>query len=219
MMNRLCSKSMLFAGILFLAVACQQPVRDGGGTETSAVADTVPDMDVWFEKGDWLGNVKLKPDPSIDRALFYKYYHNNQELWDKAFAYMATMNPDTIQVGQYPLEGEDLFVKVTEYDTVDPSMKDLETHGKYTDIQFVLKGTENIGVGDRDELTVTTPYSEAEDIGFYEQKDGSSLLAEPGTFFIFFPENAHAMGIDVDGKSRSVKKAVIKVRDKADSVL
>ncbi len=41
----------------------------------------------------------------------------------------------------------------------------------------------------------------------------NTTLAEPGTFFIFTPEDAHRPGIKVDGFD-TLKKVVIKVRAK-----
>src|SRR5690606_23216186 len=111
----------------------------------------------------------------------------NQDLWDKAFAYMASVDLDTLAVGEYPVAGNDLFVKVSEYQTVESHMKNFESHRQYTDIQFVLAGSEYIGLDERDRLSVEIPYDEAEDIEFYKEKGGQNLLAQPGTFFIFFP--------------------------------
>ncbi|SEL35472.1 YhcH/YjgK/YiaL family protein [Parapedobacter koreensis] len=186
--------------------ACQQTGKD---TVTSD-----EEINTWFERKEWLGNVALAPDPSINRVVFYNEYHQNKELWDKAFDYMATTDFDSLPVGEYPLVGKDLFVKVTAYETVDSSIKDYESHRQYTDIQFVVSGAEHIGLDNRDGLSIKTPYSEPKDIEFYEEKEGRNLLAQPGTFFIFFPSDAHRMGLVVGSGPSPVKKVVIKVKNK-----
>ncbi len=69
-----------------------------------------------------------------------------------------------------------------------------------------------MGVAPVSEATVTEAYDSANDIGFFDA-EGEYYTAEPGTFFIFTPEDAHRPGIKAEG-SDTIKKVVVKVRVK-----
>jgi len=57
----------------------------------------------------------------------------------------------------------------------------------------------------------TVSYVDEKDIVFLESTDEKLLHATPGTYFIFFPDDAHRPGIKVV-ENAPAKKAVIKVR-------
>ena len=58
--------------------------------------------------------------------------------------------------------------------------------------------------------TVTKPYDAARDAANYTAS-GTSYIAEPGTFFLFFPQDAHRPNIIVPGYD-IIKKLVIKIK-------
>jgi YhcH/YjgK/YiaL family protein len=62
-----------------------------------------------------------------------------------------------------------------------------ESHKKYIDIQYVIKGEELIGLTTLDKVAVRDPYSEEKDIAFYDFDGGDYLKATPKNFFLFFP--------------------------------
>lgn len=165
----------------------------------------------WFKKGDWSKGLKLKPHASVDQEEFYKQYNGNKALWDTAFAFLREVNLDTIKPGKYPLMGDDVYVSITEGPTKEFSASKWESHKQYIDIQYAYRGKEKIGVYPSAKATVVTnPYDEKKDVANYDIKDGDFYVADPGTFFIFFPRDAHRPGIKVDGFD-TVKKVVIKV--------
>jgi biofilm protein TabA len=61
-----------------------------------------------------------------------------------------------------------------------------------------------------DKATVTKPYDEAKDGAAYTA-EGTSYFAEPGTFYLFFPQDVHRPNIKVNGFD-TVKKLVIKIK-------
>ncbi len=84
----------------------------------------------------------------------------------------------------------------------------LEAHRKYIDIHFCIEGEEAIGW--RPVQRCVFPdhaYDEEKDFMTFADKPDSWLLLSPGSFAIFFPEDAHAP-MASDGL---VKKAVAKV--------
>ncbi len=169
-------------------------------------------VDKWFEEKKWAGQLTMDADSSIDREEFHLQYHHNKALWDSAFVYMSETDFDALPNGEYALLGADLIAKVSTYQTVGQEAKDFESHERYADIQFVVNGKENIGLDKSHNLTVAVPYNEGKDIVYYQEKAGVDLLATRGKFFLFFPDDAHRMGLVADSVPSTVKKVVIKVR-------
>jgi YhcH/YjgK/YiaL family protein len=99
---------------------------------------------------------------------------------------------------------------VTEAPTKDLDSTKFESHRKYIDVQYVIDGEEKIAVEPVEGATVTVPYDDAKDIAHYSG-EGTTYTATPGTFFIFFPADAHRPGI-TPGGNQPDKKLVIKVR-------
>jgi biofilm protein TabA len=73
-----------------------------------------------------------------------------------------------------------------------------ESHKKYIDLQYVIRGKEQIAVSPIDKATVTKPYDETKDVANYTA-EGTFYTAEPGTFFLFFPQDVHRPNIKVAG--------------------
>lgn len=166
----------------------------------------------WFDRKEWLGQTQMQPDPSIDKKEFAIQYHRNKERWDTAFAFLMNENLSDLEVGNHELDGKDVFVKVTEYNSKNPEDVFYESHKNYTDIQFVVSGMEYIGRADLSTTTEKTPYDEEKDIQFYHVSNSQNLVAKPDTFFIFFQRDAHCPGIKVENNA-PVKKMVIKVKN------
>src|SRR4051812_38695100 len=163
----------------------------------------------WFKQKDWKKNSRYSPHQSTDKVAFATQYHKNQELWDKAFAFMNSQNLDTLSKGKYPIDGTKVFATVTEGPDKEFADTKWESHRKYIDLQYIIKGKEKIGVAPIDKATVTSPYDEAKDLANYNS-EGTFYVAEPGTYFLFFPNNIHRPSIKVDGYD-VVKKLVIKI--------
>lgn len=163
----------------------------------------------WFKQKEWRKNLRLKPHPSTDKVAFATQYHKNKEVWDKAFAFLSNQNLDTLPKGKYPIDGTKVFATVTEGPNKEFDKTNWESHRKYIDLQYIIKGKEKIGVAPVEEATVTKPYDESKDVANYSAQ-GKYYIAKPGTFFLFFPNNAHRPSIKVDGYD-NVKKLVIKI--------
>ena len=105
---------------------------------------------------------------------------------------------------------ETFFGNVQEYDPRDPATCGREFHRRYADIQFLFEGNEAIGWRPlTDDLAVTQPYSEQDDIGFVAG-EGTAIPFVPNGFFVLFPQDAHAPGQRTPAATR-VKKAIVKV--------
>jgi len=164
----------------------------------------------FVENGNWKDGLKLHPHASINPEEFYRQYHSNQKVWDKVLLFLKTTNLDTLSVGKHPVDGDNAYAIVTEAPPKDLDKASWESHKKYIDLQYVIKGKEQIDVANAGTATLVKPYDAAKDVANYTA-NGTSYIAEPGTFFLFFPQDAHRPNIKVPGYE-IVKKLVIKIK-------
>lgn len=153
---------------------------------------------------------QLKPHESINKAEFTRQYQINKIYWDKAFAFLKNNNLDTMAVGKHVIDGDNVYAIITENPTKDLDSTKWESHKNYIDLQSVIKGEEKIGVAVLNSLTVTMPYDVSKDLINYSG-DGKFYNAMPGTFFLFFPKDAHRPNVTTNG-NKPDKKIVIKIR-------
>ena len=161
----------------------------------------------WANKKQWANGLKLNLHPSVNKDSFYVAYHRNKIAWDAAFAFLKNKNLDTLSAGKYPIIGDRVFASVTEAPSHNKEDVKWESHKHYVDLQYIIKGKEMIGVADTSTATIIKPYS-PDAINY--TAEGKYYIAEPGTFFLFFPNDAHRPTIKVDGYD-VVKKIVIKI--------
>ena len=196
---------------LFLAVMSFAVMKNNAiAQQTKNVTANAATAEKWLKSKEWNGHIKLNAHESVNATEFYKQYHANQAVWDKVFQFLKEQNLDTLSAGKYPIDGENAYASITEGPSKELDKAGWESHKKYIDLQYVIKGKEQIGVAPVSSATVTKPYDEAKDGAAYTA-EGTYYTAEPGTFFLFFPEDAHRPNIKVAGYD-TVKKLVIKIK-------
>jgi YhcH/YjgK/YiaL family protein len=146
----------------------------------------------------------------IDKIENAHLYKNISERINKSFEYIRTTDLKNLPAGRYPIDGENIFALVSEYQTKSESEGKLEAHKKYIDVQYVIIGEELMGYSPLGNQQILDPYKEENDIEFYTGDKSFTKISE-GMFAIFFPEDVHVPGIS-SGKISDVKKLVIKVR-------
>lgn len=169
-------------------------------------------LEAWFRKGEWLNGWNVMPDNSIDRKILAVQYFKNRERWDKAFSFLKNSDLATLATGRHNIDGDNLYVSVTDYLTKNESEAGFEAHRKYADIQYVVKGKEIMQVApltNRD--SIIQEYDANMDIEFFTVSQHKQLDAAPGRFFIFFPSDAHKPGLRYETPD-SVRKVVVKIR-------
>ncbi|CAN5283975.1 hypothetical protein BH23BAC1_BH23BAC1_10060 [soil metagenome] len=166
----------------------------------------------WFTRKEWLGSVPFEPDPSINKKEFARRYHENQERWETAFAYLRNEDLLALKPGEYEIEGKNVYAIISEYSSKNREETHFESHEKYTDIQHLVSGVEFIEWADIANATIKTPYDAGNDIALYNSRKIKKLQAHPGNFFIFFPSDVHRPSIKVESNA-PVRKIVIKVRN------
>ena len=191
-------------GLLFSLICITHAVvaQDSAWTEKTAAK--------WLKSNEWKNGLKLKPHPSINKIEFAQQYHKNKAGWDKAFAFLRDSDLANLKPGKYVIDGDNVYATITDGPEKDFDKTAWESHRKYIDLQYVIRGKEKMGVAPVSLATVIKPYNATSDAANYTA-DGQYYIAEPGTFLIFFPTDAHRPGIKVDGFDL-VRKIVIKIK-------
>lgn len=146
----------------------------------------------------------------IDKIENSSLYQNLGERIQKSFNYIKQTDLKNLNSGRYDLDGYNIFALISEYHTKPESEGKLEAHKKYIDIQYVIEGEELMGYTPIGNQEILEPYKAENDIVFLKGNKVFIKVTE-GMFAIFFPEDVHMPGINVNKKS-SAKKLVIKVR-------
>ncbi|GIU02974.1 YhcH/YjgK/YiaL family protein [Shewanella morhuae] len=131
-----------------------------------------------------------------------------------ALAHLATTDFSQLPVGNYPLDGDNIFVIVNDYQTEPKSTKPFEVHQKYIDVQYVVSGEEEFGYLPLADQTPSKAYFEKHDYAEFDYQsnkaDASFVQLKAGMFALFFPGDIHMPGAgDV---ATAVRKVVIKVK-------
>lgn len=116
----------------------------------------------------------------------------------------------SIAKGVYQLNPR-LKAIVSEYETKTCNNYVYETHKRFIDIQYTLKGLERIACLPVEKLEGLKAYSEDSDAALYvANSKPQEMVIGDGFFAVFFPQDGHMPQICVDTPSL-VKKVVIKV--------
>lgn len=194
----------------FLSIACLlffwlTPLLsvDGQRPETPSEKE----ITAWANRKEWSHGLRLNPHRSVNKDSLYVAYHRRQYLWDAAFSFLKDVDLAELKPGKYPIIDEQVFALVTEAPSHSKDSVKWESHKHYVDLHCIILGKETIGIADTSKATIVKPY--APDVINYTA-EGRYYTAEPGEFFLFFPNDAHRPTIKTDGYDM-VKKIVIKI--------
>ena len=138
-------------------------------------------------------------------------YISLNQNFEKAFNFIKTNNLEEFSDGRHEIDGDNIFILIQSYTSREEKENTWESHKKYIDIQYILKGKEIMGFNPVKQLTINGDYLEKEDVAFYEPVDNwTKLQVEEGQFAIFFPEDGHKPCC-INVKPELIKKAVIKI--------
>ncbi len=144
----------------------------------------------------------------LDTLDNYYLYQSINERIAKGFSFIQNTDLDAILEGKHDIKGDTIFALVQEYQTKPLAECKLESHKKYIDIQYVIRGEEFMGVTTKNNQKVLE-VNEEKDYTFYEGTT-SLVRVSKGMFTIFFPDDLHQPCVQTESVSE-VKKVVIKV--------
>ncbi len=192
-------KSILLSFAFFLIISALTPTVGAQSANT------------WLKKKEWAGGLQLVPNRFVNVKEFARQYKLHKLYWDEAFAFMKKNDLVTLPKGKYPIDGDNVFATITEDPSKDFEKTNWESHRKYIDLQYIIAGEEIIGIYPVSKAIVTKEYDEKKDLANYAV-EGKLAHSVPGTFFLFFPTDAHRPNI-TPGGNKLVKKLVIKIKN------
>jgi YhcH/YjgK/YiaL family protein len=144
----------------------------------------------------------------IDSLENYQLYKAINERIAKGFDFLRTTDLNAIPSGKHDIDGDTIFALVQEYQTKPLSECKLESHKKFIDIQYMIRGEEMMGVTTQNNQKIIE-VNEEKDYTFYEGTT-SLVRVSKGMFTIFFPDDLHQPCVQTESAAE-VKKVVIKV--------
>ena len=163
----------------------------------------------WFHEEAWGGLINRRAHASINIHSFYEQFHLKPEWWTAVFDFLRK-DLKTMEVGKYNLVGDQVFAMISEYTTKTLEDAKWEAHRKYIDLQYLIEGEEKMGVLPLSAAVSAEKYDAEKDLIFYGDHDGEYFTANPTMFFLFFPDDVHRPGIQLE-REAPVKKLVIKI--------
>jgi len=117
------------------------------------------------------------------------------------------------ETGRYDLQGSDIFVLVSDLTTKPAAENRPEIHRNYIDVQYLVRGSERIGVAvDTGKNPVAEDLMAEKDILFYGAMENETAVEmTPGSFAVLFPSDVHRPGCQ-SAKPETIRKVVVKVK-------
>jgi YhcH/YjgK/YiaL family protein len=128
----------------------------------------------------------------------------------KGLEFLEKNDFSKMEPGKYEIDGGSVFALVQAYESKPVEICSYEAHKKFIDIQYVAQGEEKIGYAHIGELSVKKEYDEAGDYMLLSG-GGNFIACRPGSFLIFWPEDAH-MPCVAAASPAPVKKVVVKIQ-------
>ncbi len=135
------------------------------------------------------------------------------DRYAKAIDCLKNTDLESLEPGKYEIDGKDVYASVVEYTTIPWEEAKFEAHENYTDIQYMIKGTELMSYAPIDQLTVKTPYNPDKDVIFYTNDvPGVQVAVNGGEYMIFNPWDGHKPKAAA-GEPMPIKKIIVKIKE------
>ncbi|MFV0238698.1 MAG: YhcH/YjgK/YiaL family protein [Lacrimispora sphenoides] len=133
--------------------------------------------------------------------------------YEKAVDFLKNTDLESLAPGKYEIDGKNVFANVTEYTTGPWEEAKYEAHHNYTDIQYVISGSETMTYARIDELNEKVPYNEEKDVVFYDNENpGLKVVVKAGEYMIFNPWDGHKPKAAA-GEPALIKKVIVKIKE------
>lgn len=129
----------------------------------------------------------------IDAITHIDFYVRLNPRFSLVHEFLRKNDPQKIAVGRHMIDGDHVFAIIEECSGKGRAAARLETHRKYCDIQFCIKGSDEIGMRPRVLCQrVAERYDDERDIEFYSDPIDTWVRVNSDICAIFFPEDGHA---------------------------
>jgi len=100
-------------------------------------------------------------------------YYNLSKRFEIGLKYLQKNDFTNFKNGKYPILNEEIFASIQDYTSKPLEEGKFEAHKKYADIQFIVKGSEKLGICNIKNFTLSQIYDEQKDIEFLTPIDKS----------------------------------------------
>ena len=145
----------------------------------------------------------------IDKLANAHLYEGVRPRLKMALDYLRETDLTELPVGEYEIDGDNVFIQIHEYETKGSEEARFECHSRYADVQYIIRGEEKMGYTNVENTRVVEELKE-KDLYFLETVAVDRVLVKEGMFALFTPEDAHMPGMYTSAP-KPVKKAVVKV--------
>ena len=131
----------------------------------------------------------------------------------RALDFLKNTDLQALPGGRHAIEGDMMYANVDDVETKLFETTKPESHKNYIDIQFMVKGQENmVFFVDHGRVKPIESYPER-DCYFYpnESVDEGHIYCPEGYYTVFFPSDIHRPLLAVDDKPIKIRKVVVKV--------
>ncbi|MFT4105944.1 MAG: YhcH/YjgK/YiaL family protein [Lacrimispora sp.] len=151
----------------------------------------------------------------FDSAKHLDFYRNLgvEGRYAKAVDFLKNNDLENLAPGKYEIDGKNVFANVTEYTTILWEEAKYEAHHDYTDIQYVISGSETMTYAPIEELAEKVPYNAEKDVVFYDNENpGLRVVVKAGEYMIFNPWDGHKPKAAA-GEPAPIKKVIVKIKE------
>ena len=128
-----------------------------------------------------------------------------------AIEYVKANITSETALGKHDIDGNSVFVLVSNDSTEPVEQRRAEYHAKYLDIQIVLAGVEGMTFSNLPAGAPDTDWLADKDIAFLAAgEQEKQVVLQAGDFIVFFPGEVHKP-LCVVGEPARVRKAVVKI--------
>ena len=144
----------------------------------------------------------------FDELKNFKEYTSLYSGFKLVDEYLSNNDLKLLEPGNYKIDGDKIYIIVVEGKPNPAANPKIEVHRKYIDIQITIEGSFKLGWKElKDCKQINKEYDAESDYMLYDDAPEFATELLPGSFMVFFPDDAHI----VYSPETYVKKAIVKV--------
>jgi uncharacterized protein, YhcH/YjgK/YiaL family len=142
---------------------------------------------------------------------FSKEFALYPQAIQKGLAYLREIDFTEMSNGKHLIDGEKMYIVLSEYLTSPVDSRKAERHDKYIDIQYIVEGNELIGFSSEGNGEIQEDLLMEKDAMFYKIVQNENFVhLKKGMFAVFFPWDIHRPGCMFQ-EAGNVRKGVLKI--------
>ena len=140
-------------------------------------------------------------------------YSSLNPYFSAAFKKLFELSQKPFETGTFEVDGDNAFIKATQYETRSMDEAKVEAHRNYIDVMWLVSGEEKLLYYPTHKIeNFTQEYNEQKDVIITKPQEESTIInLKEGDVVIFFPEDSHAPNLTLHEKC-TAQKYIAKVK-------